>query len=883
MNDRRPSGAAPGQRADRDDGFPDLRRIGVWLGGALGVLLVLYLAAVLALRALVPPETVARWAEPRAGAALNRDVRIGGAELAIFPHLGLALRDVRVGNLEEFQGPPLARVERVELRVALLPLIRGDVVVDEAVAVGPDVRLQVDEDGDSNFGDLVPASEEAGPDAGPGPLPISLTVREATVERGRAEYRDRRSGRFLVADSLEARGRLTGSDGGREVLLEGRTRRLRGGLPDFRAEPFRPGSAGARLRLRAGDRFRWLEVAEGSLEVAGATLSVDGRVDSLRSPVRRLSLTLSADSLELDRLARSAPSGALPTSVDSLEGVVSLRVGLTGPAGGEATPSVSGQLRLRGVGAAVAGRGRVARGLSGAVRVRDDTLVADRIGGTVLGGPFRMTGRLAMDSTLAYVGRIQSTVSLAGLAPAGAERAPSGTVEADLDLSGRADRLGSTEAEGSAVLRELVFPADSPRADLRVPAGTLRFRGRSITWSALPAVIGTDRLTASGRLDRWPLLLTGGDGRPALRGSVESVRMDLDRLLPRPGDAPGYGRLLFARLGPDSLAGRPAGETAEQLGYARPPSLPVSGALELAVDTLVFRPYRFEGLSARVQFGPELIRVDGAEFGLFGGRVRQSLSVALGGGDRQPFSFSMTGRGLRAGDFLAASSPLGRLLTGTMSLDLDATGLLGRHLLPDRDSLVGRGRLTVEGGGLSENPVTGAVAGLLSYRALRSPSVERAAVPFTVQGTTVRFDTARLATAAGDLDWTGSVDLGGGLDVGLRLRVPRSRLTEIDLEGAGLPGRLLDRLRGGEGPLDLGLRVGGSVDSPRVDLDADALRARAREAAGEAAEERVREGIERGRGLLEEKARGLLGDPPPDTAPAAPPESAAADTSASGP
>jgi hypothetical protein len=55
---------------------------------------------------------VAACVVPRAEAALNRDVEIGGAELTTFSHLGMALEDVTVGNLADLQGPPLARAER---------------------------------------------------------------------------------------------------------------------------------------------------------------------------------------------------------------------------------------------------------------------------------------------------------------------------------------------------------------------------------------------------------------------------------------------------------------------------------------------------------------------------------------------------------------------------------------------------------------------------------------------------------------------------------------------------------------------------------------------------------------------------------------------------
>lgn len=874
----------PGREPDREGGeFPTAGRILGWIGAVAAGLLVLYLGAALALRTLVPPETVARWAEPRAEATLNRDVEIGGARLTIFPHLGVALEDLTVGNLEDFQGPPLARAQSAELRVALWPLVRGDVVVDEAVGRGLDVRLQVDEEGDTNYGDLLPASEEPEPGAGPGPLPISLAVRKLEVSGSRLEYRDRRTGRLVVLDSLETDGSLSaaGEGDGWDVRVGAGSRSLTVSLPSVRGEPFRPGAAEATLGVRTGPEFRWLEVTEGSLSVGGVPLSVRGRVDSLRSPVRRLSLELAADSLELGALAGSAPAGAVPDAVEALEGVASLQVGVTGSAAEGQPPSVSGVLRLRRAGAVLAGRGRVAEGLGGTLRLAADTLRAEGLEGTVLGGPFRLSGALALDSTRAFSGRLVSTLSLAALSPggdgsAGSGEGPSGRLAADLDLSGTAARPALSRATGTVHLEQIVLPADSPRSAVRIPEGTLRFEGRTMNWADLPMTVGQDRITTGGGVDRWGGFLADEAGLPAVRARVEAARLDLTAFLPRPDDAPTYGQLLFARLGSDSVGGRSAAEWAGALGFERPASLPAGGEVELSIDTLLFAPYTFRALEARVEFGPDLVRVPAARFELFGGRVQQSASVSLDDGGGAPFTFSLTARGLRAADFLATTSPLGRLVTGSMNLDLEATGHLDPALLPVRDSLVGRGRMSVEGGGLSENPVTGAVSDLLAYPALRSPSVERLGAPFRLVATSVRFDTARLATAAGALEWTGAVDLGGALDVGARLEVPRSRLPELSLEGAGLADEVLSRIRAGEGPLRLGLGIGGTAGSPRVSLDTDALRARAEEALRGAAEDEIQKRIQQGRSALEKRARGLLqrltgprdtAAPPPDTAP----------------
>ncbi len=846
--------AVGGRPGKRDSESPRAGRVLKWVGGALAGIVILYLGAALALRTLVPPETVAAWAEPRAEAALNRDVEIEGAELTIFPHLGIVLEGPSVGNLAGFQGPPVARAERAELLVAPWPLVRGDVVVDEAVARGLDVRLQVDEDGDTNYGDLLPASQEPDAAAAGEDVPVSLAVRSVGVSGSRMEYRDRRTGRLLVLDGLEVRGSLSRGDAGWVLETDADAGDVTATFPSLREAPMRPGSATLGLRMQAGPGFGRVEVGEGRLAVGGVPLSVTGRVDSLKAPVRRLSLSLDADSLDLASLAGSAPAGAVPDAVESLTGVATVQIGVTGPLGEGAMPDVSGQLRLRGLGATLADRGQVARGVGALLRLRGDTLDVEDMEGTVLGGPFRMSGSLTLDSARSFSGSVESTISVAALGAPDASTGPTGTVETSLDLSGEASRPAAASAGGSVVLRDVVVPADSPRSPIRIPRGELSFVGQAITWSSLTVAIGEDRITTTGRLDRWGGFLAEDADLPAIRARAESERLDLARLLPQPDGSPTYGQLVFARLGSDSVAGGSTAEVARELGYVRPPSLPVTGELELTADTLLFSPYRFRPMTARLEFGPDLIRIPGAEFGLFGGTLEMSLSASLGDAEEQPFSASITGRGLRAGDFLATSSPMGRLLTGTMSLDLEAAGRLDGALLPVRDSLLGSGRFAMDGGGLSQNPVTSAMADMLTYPALRSPSVKRMVVPFQLEGTRVRFDTARLAAPAAEASWVGSMDLDGSLDLGAAIEVPRSRVPELSLKGTDLPGELLSRIKQGEGPLQLGLGVGGTVASPRVGLDTDALRARATEATREA----VQKKIDRGQNVLEKRARGML-------------------------
>ena len=65
---------------------------------------------------------------------------------------------------------------------------------------GNDAR---DEDGDTNYGDLLPASQEPDTAAAAEGLPVSLAVRSVGVSGSRVEYRNRQAGQLLLLDGVE--------------------------------------------------------------------------------------------------------------------------------------------------------------------------------------------------------------------------------------------------------------------------------------------------------------------------------------------------------------------------------------------------------------------------------------------------------------------------------------------------------------------------------------------------------------------------------------------------------------------------------------------------------------------------------------------------------
>lgn len=819
-----------------------------------------WLAAGLLFHALADRGRLARWSEARLEAALNRDVELREASLSVFPRPTAVLSDLRIGNPPGFDAPPLARIDRVRLRVALWPLFRRRIVVEEVQLSDAALRLATLPDGRTNFGDFSPAG---GPSPPSGPPPFRLRVEEVELEGGSLSYRGAATGPELEARDLSGRARLGAGDGGTELRLA-----VRAGDVRLTPSPDGPTPAPVPMRLELEGRLPDgdLVVERGRATVAEIALRISGRVDSLARPARRLDLRVAADTVELAdvadlvrRFRGGEPDGG--TGGPGLAGRLSLDLDVRGPWGPGRRPDVDGAASLSD-GRVDGGDATLARDLTGQARVDGDSVIVERLRGRLLDGDLDADGVLRLDSARSWRLRVRARPRLRSLAArAGGDTALlDGAVEADLALRGRGAGRASIRAAGTLRAHEIVLARPGWAAPLRVPSGTVRLSGDSAAGAGLPVLADGDTLRLDLAVAGVPSRLLAEGAVPTFEATLRGPRLDLDALLgASSGDEVTRTRLALARLG-----GRPVeGRSAERLAAARaglPDSAPASGTLRVELDELIRRPRRLTGVSARLELAPGRLGVAGADFGALGGQVRLSGEASLGAAPA-PFRLRVHGEDLDAEALLATSTPVGRLVSGRAELSLEVAGRLDSLLLPLPEGLSGEGRLVFTKGRMRPNPVTSVLAAALRAPGLESPGFRRWEQPFTLRADTLFLASSAPEGTALPLRLGGTIGLGGGLGLAVVGEVPAATARELSGRVGGLPGSLLDRLAGG-GPLPVALRVVGTVEEPRVELDTDALRDILEDAARREAGEATR----RGAGELLRRLLGRTGEPPADTA-----------------
>ncbi len=177
------------------------------LGILLGALALLVVGAGVLLW-VVDPNEYKPWIERVVREATGRrlDIR-GDLHLTVFPWLGTRVAGVRLANAEGFGDEPMVDVRQARVRVALMPLLKGELRADEVVLEGVQVRLARDASGRTNWADLIRPTEAGahGSESGKEPGLESFLIGGIRIEDAAVHWHDAQTGTELDVAALNLR------------------------------------------------------------------------------------------------------------------------------------------------------------------------------------------------------------------------------------------------------------------------------------------------------------------------------------------------------------------------------------------------------------------------------------------------------------------------------------------------------------------------------------------------------------------------------------------------------------------------------------------------------------------------------------------------------
>lgn len=453
--------------------------------------------------------------KPRIAAAVKRatgrDLALSGP-LSLTPSLvpTITAENVALANIANGSRPEMATVQRLRLRVALLPLLSRRVVIEALTLERPDILLERNADGTPNWILRPEVSGAKLAEATP-PSPHAATtieLRALTIENGVVTWRDRR-GRFTrvgvphfaaTADTITAPLHLDGalSAHGVPIAVTADAAPLDALLQGTAAPPW----------------FSKLHVAALGGEVAATAEP---------APDGHYAVALGGNFPDLSQLDRIFPHARLPALHD-----VSLSLHLAGAAGLPEPSALKLHIGAGDLGAVVPGLQVRSLDLTGAGM---DAPAQLDFQGSLNELPIAIGGRLGPAAALLPLANRSFDVDLAARA-AGATLAAKGKVANPRRLAG-IDLALTGQAPDLALLSPLAGRPLPKLTDLAVQArladrpGGAALQGLSLT-GAQADLAGALQYAVE-------------HGRPTVRADLTSRRLDLDALqaaMPPPPPAP---------------------------------------------------------------------------------------------------------------------------------------------------------------------------------------------------------------------------------------------------------------------------------------------------------------------------------------------------------
>ncbi|QQP90972.1 AsmA family protein [Skermanella sp. TT6] len=519
--------------------------------GFLAVLL-LVVGAVLVIPSLIDWNSYKVDIAERISAATGRAVTLDGdIDLALLPRPTLSVAGARLAGLPGAAEPDMARLRKLDVRVAFMPLLSGRIQVQSIALIEPVIALEVMRDGRRNW-DFTPAGNAA---LSSNHLAEAVQLDKVTIENGTVIYRDASAAIHervesvdaqIVAGSLVGPFQLQGSVLARGVPLAVELtagRMGEGGALPVRVALRQPDAAGT-LRF-AGIVITGAEArVQGDLRAEGpdlrpataAVLKAVGEPPTvelpgvLRQPFAfRTAVNASTRLVELNgielQVGDTRGTGALKYLPAGAPSPGAIQGTAPGPATGAAAGPAQGELALTfnrfdlDSWAALGGDGvpafRLPAGLAGKLTLNIDAL--------------NYRGNIVRQARL-DAGLENGSMTLrrlSALLPGGADVAVTGTLTAerglpvaDVSVDANADNL-------RALLEWLGYSVDRVPADrLRKFSMTSRLTGRpgNFQFAGLDLRVDTSRMTGGvAYVDR---------GRPGFGARLEIDRLNLDAYAP---------------------------------------------------------------------------------------------------------------------------------------------------------------------------------------------------------------------------------------------------------------------------------------------------------------------------------------------------------------
>jgi uncharacterized protein involved in outer membrane biogenesis len=733
--------------------------------------------------------------------------------------LGVELEKVAVANPPGFTGDPLLFADKVDLKLRLSPLVRGEFRVDRLIVDQPRVRLVKLADGENNFTfEIQEKTDNSGAEPGPGsqdvPSDIAVSFDRLEIHDGRLDFRDESTGQEVDLAGLSLVAGLTNPQPGvfsSSGLLKVDSLLVAGDqpLPALGAE------LAYDLSFDAGRQV--IELAQGDLKINGLPFSLQGSLTTVPDSLRATGEVRTEGIALTDLFAFLTPEQLAPLEPFTIAGDVALKADLEFDQVRAEPLAYEGQVKVTGLRA-------VSRDIAGELRIqeirvdfRPDQLKVESDGGAFADQPLDLTLTLEDFQDPRVKGSVSGTFDLAFVEPflpPERKAAIAGQCRLEGWFSGRTENIAEMDYAGRATFQDVSYRDPALPDALEQLNGTVSFDPDAVTVEKAEARFGAGDLSLTGKLvDHLPYFLPADkDNRdalpkPTVTFEASSRRIDIDMLFPAavPGSAAPIEK---AGTIPDTITAEPI------------PDLLCQGTIR--ADTLIFSRVPFTGVSGTIRLRDRILECYDMVAGVYGGNAGGKVSIDLNDLNDPGYSGEFEASDIEANNFLTRFAALSQVVYGKAGLT-GSFSARGRD--PDRikSTMTMDSKAALTSGKVMTGEFVDSSLGSLAAKVGQKLDKEQALKDLTtlikVENGRVGLDKFKTKLGSfGDLTLGGSYGFAGDLEYKGAILLSKDQTARLYASG-GLAGSVASLFGDKAERLNLPLTVGGTMTSPKMDID----------------------------------------------------------------
>jgi AsmA protein len=726
---------------------------------------------------------------PKIESALNREVEIDDVSVSIWGGLGAEVKGMRVLNPPGFSKEELFRFDQLSIRIKFWPLLRRRMEVKKLILENPEINLEKNEQGSSNFADLI---EGEG-----GAIVIPAGFDQLLIRDGEILYQDYKGKKKIALHRFEQKARLSLDQKMKKAEITGMitVEQIELDLPGYKGLlPPLSFSLEHQIDLHTTDDL--LDLKAMRIGIGKIKMDIKGRVENVSSsPV--LDLVVESEKIPLEDIFATLPKEeSSPLNQLKTSGNLAISASVKSTAKVKAPIQIEGRITLQNTKVDFTSVPKPFEMPYGEIIFNNRSLSFFTSQAKLGEAPLEL--KLVMEdfSDPSLTSELRTKLNLALLGefislPEGTDL--KGDAEVNAKAYGKMKKVEGMNFSGRVGLKKVEMTTPALGVPIRNLNADIALKDDDLEISDLSLSLGKSSLNLKGKMyGAIPYFLSPKKEKPLLSFSLDSPLLDLDQILPVSEEEKAEGK----RSDQDTVL------------------LPdINAGGQVFIQRAIFRGIEFNDVSFKMDVADGVLRLDNIVANVYSGSVGGGVTCDLKDMDHTQFDMNLTANQIEANDFLSRFTSFDNRLFGKLKLNADFSGK-GNSVEDIQKSLLANGTASFEGGKLVNWELLDKLATFLNIEDFKEQQIRTLRNSFRITEGRVWFDDLSASSKQGDFTLVGSVGLDGSMDYKLTAVLSPELSLRFDVLSS-----LSEYLKNEQGRVVLDVNIGGMAKSPQFAFD----------------------------------------------------------------